>query len=218
MKKAAIAAVILTVSVFGLYAHGSNESQTTADGGNATEAKKALADTDGDSLPDTGEKLLGTNPYNSDTDGDGVMDKEDTDPAYLPNPFQEEGTTPLPLEIIDARVENNYHADDHLEITLRNTGKTDLSGLEVYFTITDKKDSKIEAYYVPLVNLNLTPGTKTTIHFDNGKGPGHYPGNPSGLYETSPNGLDFNVVLSIPSFQFKTINVVKDPGTAEIAD
>ena len=38
-----------------------------------------VVDTDNDGLSDNLESLYGTNPYNSDTDGDGENDRDDND-------------------------------------------------------------------------------------------------------------------------------------------
>ena len=175
-------------------------------------------DTDGDGIPDEAEKLLGTNPYAADTDGDGVNDVEDTDPAMAENPIAEANTVTLPIEVVDARVEDNQTAD-HLEITMRNTGSETLSGFDVYFTITDKLDGSQEGYYVNLDGLEIASEGTATIHFDNDLAtPNHYIGNMNGLYGTSANGLIFDVTLHAADYAPLTFTVEKAEGTAEVAD
>jgi hypothetical protein len=107
-------------------------------------------DRDNDGIPDVAEQILGTNPNNPDTDGDGIKDVDDPDPAFAENPIKndamQEGFT-----ITEALVENNINpatkkdVDDHLEVTLKNTAGKDLSGFEVYYTITDETTQKKKA-------------------------------------------------------------------------
>ncbi len=175
-------------------------------------------DQDGDGIPDVVEKTYGTNPYTADTDGDGVYDKVDEKPVFADNLIQETSTTPLPITITDARVEDNATAD-HLEITLKNTGSSDLSGFDVYFTITDHVTGAVEAYYVVLTGLTVPAGASATVHFDNDTTQvNHYYGNMNGLFGTSANGLTFDVQLHATGFQPITFTVEKAQGTAEVAD
>jgi hypothetical protein len=174
-------------------------------------------DTDGDGIPDTVEKTYGTNPHAYDTDGDGQNDKLDKDPVYTDNLITETSATELPVKINDVRVEDNATAD-HLEITMTNTGTAELTGFDIYFTITDKVDGRKEAYYWKLEGLALKPGEKGTIHFDNLPDKNHYPGNMNGLYGTSRNGLLFNIQLHSTGFKPLDFTVEKAKGTAEVAD
>lgn len=200
-------------TVFPIAAQGGQEN-----GSAGSSVKKESTDTDDDGIPDAAEKLLSTNPYAADTDGDGILDKDDTQALQLDIPFNESSDTRLPVKLIDARTEDNYHADDHLEITLQNTGNDTLGGLETYFTITDNKTGEKESYYVKLDGFSIPPGEKKTLHFDNKTGDGHYPGNTNGLYGNSANGLTFNVLMHAGGFAPFHISVKKDPGTAEVAD
>jgi hypothetical protein len=175
-------------------------------------------DTDNDGIPDEAEKLLGTNPYAADTDGDGTSDIDDSDPFMAENPIAETSTAALPIEIKDARVEDNQTAD-HLEITMFNTGSETLSGFDSYFTITDRVDGTQEGYYVKLDGLEIAAGETATIHFDNDVAtPNHYFGNMNGLYGTSANGLNFDVTLHAANYAPITFTVEKAKGTAEVAD
>lgn len=175
-------------------------------------------DQDGDGIPDVVEKTYGTNPYTADTDGDGVYDKVDEKPVFADNPIQEKSTTPLPITITDARVEDNAAAD-HLEITMKNIGSSDLSGFDIYFTITDHATGAAEAYYVVLTGLTVPAGGSATVHFDNDTTQNnHYYGNMNGLYGTSANGLTFDVQLHAAGYQPISFTVEKAQGTAEVAD
>jgi hypothetical protein len=175
-------------------------------------------DLDGDGIPNAAEKILGTNPYAADTDGDGLSDLEDAAPTILDNPVNESSAVPLPVAVKDARVEDNQTAD-HLEITLRNTGAEPLGGLEIYYTITDKKTGAQEAYYVPPDGLKIATGGSATLHFDNKvESENHYFGNMNGLYGTSANGLIFSVTIHAAGYAPIQFDLEKDAGAAEVAD
>ncbi len=175
-------------------------------------------DTDGDGIPDLVEKTYGTNPHAADTDGDGINDKQDQKPAFAENLITEKSTTVLPITITDVRVEDN-ETDDHLEITMKNTGTTNLSDFDIYFTITDKLDGTQEAYYVTLTNLVVNAGESATIHFDNDLAQAnHYIGNMNGLFGTSANGLTFDIQLHAAGYQPMSFKTEKATGTAEVAD
>lgn len=60
-------------------------AQSTTNTPVATVTNNTSLDTDGDGLPDTAEKLLGTDPRNPDTDGDGKNDKIDPNPTFADN-------------------------------------------------------------------------------------------------------------------------------------
>lgn len=231
--------LIVSVIGFGLAGCGSNASQTAGSGTTADNTQTAsnstpaaagstqtaaanpsdtTTDTDGDGIPDSVEKTYGTNPYTADTDGDGVNDKTDKDPVNAPNPIKETSTTPLPVTIKDARVEDNA-TSDHLEITMVNNGKSDLSNFDIYYTITDKANQTQESYYQKLNGLTLAAGETKTIHFDNQvSGANHYYMNMNGLYGTSSNGLTFEIQLHAAGNQPMNFTVEKAKGTAEVAD
>ncbi|MFZ3170711.1 MAG: hypothetical protein WA118_01795 [Carboxydocellales bacterium] len=241
-KKVYFFVVILAISMIGLLITGcgSNSTNTTKNGGvpkasstttsssalpnqavsnNTTTTSSELGqDTDQDGLPDTVEKTLGTNVLNADTDGDGQQDKVDKDPTYTTSLIQETSTVTAPIKVVDARVEDNVNAADHLEITVTNTGKLELQNFDVYYTINDKVNSAKEGYYLKLTGFILSPGVTQTLHFDNKKGTNHFGGNVNGLYGTSKNGLDFQVNLHSQGFAPVLITVKKAKGTAEVAD
>ena len=194
-------------------ADGTATSSTT-DTGNA---QVTGTDTDGDGIPDDIEKTYGTNPYTSDTDGDGQNDKEDQQPTTATDMISETSTTDLPVSVEDIRVEDNA-TDDHLEMTIKNTGSTVLENFDIFYTITDKLDNTTESYYFKLDGLSLAAGETKTIHFDNLiDQSGHYYGNPYGLYGTSANGLVFNIELHSMGYKVMTVSIEKDQGV-EVPD
>lgn len=190
----------------------------TSQGAIADNSSNSALDTDGDGIPNSVEKTYGTNPYTADTDGDGTNDKLDKQPLSTENLIAETSSTSLPIKIKDSRVEDNA-TDDHLEITLTNTGATTLDNFDIYYTITDNLDKTQESYYQKLASLSLNAGETKTIHFDNQvKEIGHYFGNMNGLYGTSKNGMVFDVQLHANGFKTMTFQVEKAKGTAEVSD
>ena len=202
----------------------SANNTTPAAGTTATNTTSASApaagnlsgpDADQDGIPDTAEKTLGTSAINADSDGDGQSDKVDKDPLFTPSLIQESSTATAPIKVVAAMVEDNVNAADHLEITLANTGKTELKDFDVYYTVIDPVTSAKEGYYLKLTGFTLSPGVTQTLHFDNKKGANHFGGNVNGLYGTSKNGLDFQVMLHTQGFAPVQIPVKKAKGTAE---
>ena len=56
---------------------------------------------------------------------------------------------------------------DHLEVTLTNTGATDLDGFEVYYTISDPTMGEAESYYAELpADFTIAPGARHVAHFE----------------------------------------------------
>lgn len=121
-------------------------------------------------------------------------------------------------------VENNVDAagkpvDDHLEVTLKNTGATPLSGLEFYYTFTDPTANVSESYYAKLPATDEVPAGGTyTVNFDNSGAPGSVPVNDFSLYATSKNALDVEVLASATGAATTTMTVQKDAGGSEAAD
>ena len=209
--------ILSFTAVFFLLAAAPVFTSTMAEGA-GTAVFATPGDLDGDGIPDAAEKILGTNPYTADTDGDGLTDLEDPQPMMLDNPIAESSTETLPVKVKDARVEDNQAAD-HLEITLQNTGKVSLMNWEIFYTVTDKKTDVQEAYYQPLTGLDIAAGGTAAIHFDNDVStPNHYYGNMNGLYGTSANGLVFDITLHADGYAPIQVNLKKDEGTAEVAD
>ena len=220
MNKTTLTALFLTffaLTAMSLTAQGTQDTSAPAATA-AAAAPVSKGDTDGDSLPDNTEQLIGTNPYQADTDGDGTPDSSDNDPLNSSRSISESSSAALPVKVLDARVEDNYKADDHLEIALKNTGSADIALQDGTITISDKVSSGKEVYYVDLGGFVLKAGSKTVLHFDNGTAPGHFPGNVNGLYRTATEGLTFDIVLHSRGFQPLALQTEKAPGAAEIAD
>ena len=219
LKTAMIGILLISILVIGLSGCTSQSgSSTGAASSSQNNATGNTADTDGDGIPDSAEKTLGTNPYSADTDGDGIPDNVDKDPAFTENLIKETSTTPLAVTMKDVKVEDNA-TTDHLEMTIVNNGQTVLNNFDIYYSITDKVDKKQEAYYQVLTGLSLNLGETKTIHFDNSTSEaGHYFGNMNGLYGTSQNGLTFDIQLHSSGFKPLQFNVDKAKGTAEVAD
>jgi hypothetical protein len=139
------------------------------------------------------------------------------------NPIQNTSTSQV-LKIDSVLVENNVDsagntADDHLEIALSNTGTTDLSGFEVYYTFTDSTAGTTEGYYLQLPgSFTIPAGGARTIHFDNTGALDHFPVNEFSLYYTSANALDVTVVVSAAGAAVQTAAVQKDAGGTETSD
>jgi hypothetical protein len=132
--------------------------------------------------------------------------------------------TAATLSITDATVENNVDPAtnkaiaDRLQLTLKNTGTTALTGFEVYYEMTDAKAGKKEGYYQKLTGFTIPAGQQSTVSFDNGTGPGHYPENTFSVYRTSTNEVDFTVQVSATGAKIATGTAKKSPGTGEKVD
>ncbi|AUJ65569.1 hypothetical protein B9057_14260 (plasmid) [Aestuarium zhoushanense] len=185
-------------------------------------AQTATTDTDGDGVPDISEPLLHTDPVNPDTDGDGQNDLADNDPVNAADPTVAGGAAAA-YRIGEVLVENNVDpatnkdAPDHLEIQVLNDGAADLSGLTVYYTITDA-DSGAKESYIYHPQVTVPAGGEARIHVDEGTAPGHLRANPNSLYVTSLAGKHVTVSVQADGFTAVQGTVGKDPGGAETAD
>ena len=125
------------------------------------------------------------------------------------------------LEIAKVLVENNVSAQtgktvsDHLEVSLKNTTTKPLSGLELYYTISDPQTGASEGYFTRLTGLVVDPGATRTVNFDDTAGADHYPVNKYSLYYTDKNALVVDVTASAPGLKVATFTVKKDAGGAE---
>ena len=97
-------------------------------------------------------------------------------------------------------VENNVDpatgqdAADHLEIALTNSGTTELTGFEVFYTFTDPTDDLTESYYLALpTDFTIPPAGSRVVHFDDTGAVDHFPENTFSLYHTSVNAHDVEV-------------------------
>ena len=108
--------------------------------------------------------------------------------------------------------------DDRLMLTLQNTGSTPLTGIEVYYEMTDVTTGAMEAYYQKLDGLSIPAGQETTVYFDNKTDPGHYPENQFSIYRSSTNEVDFAIQASAVGAKIATATAVKAIGTGEKVD
>jgi hypothetical protein len=197
-----------------------NVSPTEPAGGRVT---TTLLDSDGDGIPDSAEKVLGTDPLNNDTDGDGVDDKQDTTPTFVDVPPQP-STGPEGFKIQDILVENNYDqqakkdAPDHLELVLQSTTDKDITNMSAYYIITDAKTGQKESYIIPLKDFTLKASETRSIHFDDGNKPDHFRANPNGIYHTTQDELNFEVTINAKGYAAETAQVTKAAGGAEAPD
>lgn len=179
-------------------------------------------DADGDGIPDSAEPTLGTDPNNADTDGDGQNDLADAKPLFADNPIQESSTT-VGFKIDNILVENNVNpnggiAPDHLELKVTNTGATDLSDFDIYYTMKDLVTNDVQAYYRTLTGFTLKAGETKALHLDNSGQPGHFSVNPNSMYVTSQNERMVDVILHAKGFAPQSAQVKKDAGGAETSD
>jgi hypothetical protein len=132
--------------------------------------------------------------------------------------------TPRTLTIDSVLVENNLDVagngtDDHLEIALSNSGTSDLSSVEVFYTFRDAVASVSESYYARLpIDFVIPAGGRRVAHFDSTGLTDHFPVNKFSLYKTSAAELDVTVVVSAAGAALQTKSLKKDAGSAEAAD
>lgn len=186
-------------------------------------------DTDRDGIPDAAEALLGTDPFMADTDGDGINDKLDPQPLQAANTIAQVGKPGGPA-IASAKVEDNFDPDtkkdvaDHLEITITNPGATLLTGLQVYFTITDEKTLRSESYSRNLTAFKLKAGAATVLHFEpngtveSGAATERFRLNPNSMLYKSANAKTLTIQIAAAGYAPSSITIKKDAGTAEKAD
>lgn len=180
-------------------------------------------DSDKDGIPDNAEVLLGTDPLNPDTDGDGISDLKDKQPTYLADPISQAGQ-PAPFKIKEALVENNFDykankaASDHLELAVTNTTAQPLTGFSLYYTITDQGDKSVEAFFLPLKGFTVPAKSTARINVDDSGKPGHFRADPNSTYYKSANAKDVTFELKLDGYKPVTASVHKDKGGAETAD
>lgn len=139
------------------------------------------------------------------------------------NPINNDSTVQA-LVIDSVLVENNVDtsgaaASDHLEIALSNSGSVDLSGFEIYYTLTDPTTSATENYYAKLPDsFTIASGAKRIVHFDDSGAPDHFPVNKFSLYYTDKNAMEVTVEVGAKDAATQTLTIQKDPGGAEAAD
>lgn len=186
-------------------------------------------DTDHDGIPDSAEVLLGTDPINADTDGDGMNDLKDPKPLEAANPIAQQGKTGGPV-IESAKVEDNFDpvskkgVDDHLEIAIKNPGSTPLQGLQFYYTVKDSTTGKTESYYRNYENFKLPQGTLTVLHLEgtgnvNSAANGtRFRINPNSILYKSQNAKTLIIQIASKGYAPSTVSIKKDAGGAEKVD
>jgi len=180
-------------------------------------------DSDKDGIPNGAEKVLWTDPLNSDTDGDWINDKNDKNPTFA--------DTFIPSKWIDwlkinkILVENNVDPitkkgiSDHLEVFVTNTSNSPIPNLTLYYKDIDNSGTVVpQSYIINLKWLILKPNKKTSIHVDLSWKPGHFRANPNSMYYLDKNGQTFEVTLNAKWFNAVTKTIKKDPGGPELAD
>ena len=144
--------------------------------------------------------------------------------AVLPvstNPIVNASTTPG-LSIVSAMAENNVDPAtkkpiaDRLQVTVKNSSSSSLSGFEVFYTMTDATTKKSESYYVPLTGVTVAAGASATVFFDNKAGPNHFGENKFSLYRSSTNQVDFAIEVSAKGIAVAKGSAVKGKGTGEV--
>lgn len=234
-KRILIPVTLLLIAVFALSACGAKSSTasssasvkqtiaaTSASAQSQTNANQTHAsgpDSDGDGIPDSAEKTLGTDPQNADTDGDGQNDLADQNPVYTDNPIKESSTT-TGFTIKSILAENNVDAHggpvpDHLELKLANNTQKDISNFNIYYTFTDAGGGPAEGYYRTLPGFTLKAGESKSLHLDNSGQPDHFSWNPNGLFYHNANKMKIDVVLHAQGYAPQTASVSKDPIGAE---
>ena len=139
------------------------------------------------------------------------------------NPISNTSTVQA-LKIDSVLVENNVDssgkaASDHLEIALTNTGTTELTAFEIFYTFTDPTTNVTENYYAKLpAEFTIPAGGQRIAHFDNSGAPDHFPVNEFSVYYTDTNALDVTVTVSATDTAIQTTTLQKDAGGAETAD
>ncbi len=186
-------------------------------------ASAADADGDADGVPDSAEPLIGTDPKNPDTDGDGANDLADTTPTQADNPIAADGAA-APFTIGEVLVENNYDptlkqdAPDHLELQVVNSGASDLTGFSLYVSIADADSGQVESFFAPLAGFVVPANGEARIHFDDSGEPGHFRANPNSIYVTGQAAKTFTLQLKAEGFAPLDVTIAKDAGGAETAD
>ena len=182
----------------------------------------AALDTDGDGLPDAAEKVLGTDPMNPDTNGNGIPDGKDPKPLNMENPIQNAGKAgglKFTYKVEDnADPVTGKGVTDHLEVDLTNMSGADLKGVVMFVQIKDDVTGKTEEVFRKLDGVVLKAGATQTLHFDANVLPGHFRANPNSMYVTNPNPKTFNVTFAAAGIAPVAVTVQKAKGGAETAD
>lgn len=126
------------------------------------------------------------------------------------------------LTVVSAKVEDNVDPStqqpiaDRLQVQLKNTSSSTLTGFEIFYTMKDVTTQKTESYYVPLTGVSLAVGAETTVYFDNETGAGHFPENKFSIYRSSQNQVDFSIEVSAKGVAVAHGTASKGVGTGEV--
>ena len=181
----------------------------------------AALDTDGEGLPDAAENVLGTDPTNTGTNGNGVADGKDKEPLDVENPIKAggaQGGLKFTCKVEDnADAATGKSTDDHLEIDLTNTSGAVLAGLAMFQQIKDDVTDKTGDTFRKLDTVSLKAGATQTLHFDIKTGPGHFRANPHSTYAKNPNPKSFTVTFAAGGIAPVSVAVHTDKVGAETA-
>ena len=127
------------------------------------------------------------------------------------------------LTVADVKLEDNTDPagkaiGDRLQFTIGNDTAKPLTGLEVFYTMTDATTGAAESYYQPLAGLTVPAKGNVTVYVDNGTEAGHFPENKFSLYRSSLNQVDFTVEVSAVGVKIATGTGSKSAGAGEQAD
>jgi hypothetical protein len=144
-------------------------------------------------------------------------------PTVLPvtqNPITSTGDK-SGLGIKDPMVENNVdkatgaELEDRLQFTITNSTAEEVTGVEVFYTMTETPTGKKESYYQKLDGLTVPANGEATVYFDNETGAGHYPENKFSIYRTSAAEVKFDIEASAPGFAVARAATAKEEGLEE---
>lgn len=192
-------------------------------------AGTTAADSDGDGVPNNAEVLLGTDPLNADTDGDGVNDLSDADAVISSRHIESLGNK-TSLYVASAKVEDNVNAatgqsaPDHLEIVLANSGQEPIQGVELSALVTDEQTGKADRTLWRLDGVQVPAHGNVTLHFvpdgeRNFKAAAtRFRANPNALLYRSVNAKQVIIETVHQGFALSKLAIKKDAGGAEKAD
>ncbi len=107
---------------------------------------------------------------------------------------------------------------DRLQFTINDSTAKALTGVEVFYTMTDVKTKASESYYQKLDGLTVPANGSAIVYFDNSGKPGHFPENKFSIYRSSLNKVDFTIEVSAPGLKIATAKGTKDAGAGETGD
>ena len=188
----------VVVVVAGLFAY------SALSGGRSTTSGIAPTTSSGTTTPSTGNAQL-VLPI---TGGNPIVNNAVAPGFIIASAIVENNTDPVTKLIVS----------DHLEVALKNTGTQDITNFETYYSVKDLVSKVSDAYYTKLTGFVLKVGETKTFHFDNTSKTNHYPENKYSLYRTSKNAMQFDLMVSTPTYKPQTITIKKDKGGAEKVD